>query len=556
MHLLSKTKNELVREIAALMERNAELEAEHQGIKESLHRQSTYLNSLHETTLSLLNRSGLENLLADIVKRTCDLLHTAHGFIHLARPERELPDDCCIYGQNAGAYREAVRALYQVILKEGRPLAVEELDSWKRCPPGAEGPHNRQMIKSIMGAPLKSDLEVVGIIGLGFERKRDFRKSDLDLLDLFAGLASVALDNARLYSALQEQLTERQQYEEKLRYISLHDSLTGLHNRSHFEKEMHRLEKEQCTTAGMIMCDVDGLKLINDSFGHHTGDAILLSAASIIKKAVRREDFVARIGGDEFAVLLAKCDKQSVEKVCQRIHAVMLDHNASNPRLALSMSIGFALGNENKGINEILKEADHTMCREKLHRKQSARSAMVQTLMNALKARDFITEGHAHRLQGLVAQMARAMGLTGRQTSDLRLLARFHDIGKVGIPDSILFKPGPLTPDQTAEMRRHCEIGCRIAQSAPDLAVIADWILKHHEWWNGCGYPLGLKGANIPMECRILAIADAFDSMTSDRPYRRAMTRQEALAELVRGAGTQFDPQLVQNFIGLLENRN
>jgi diguanylate cyclase (GGDEF)-like protein len=319
---------------------------------------------------------------------------------------------------------------------------------------------------------------------------------------------------------------------------------------------MHRLEKEQCTTAGMIMCDVDGLKLINDSFGHHTGDAILLSAASIIKKAVRREDFVARIGGDEFAVLLAKCDKQSVEKVCQRIHAVMLDHNASNPRLALSMSIGFALGNENKGINEILKEADHTMCREKLHRKQSARSAMVQTLMNALKARDFITEGHAHRLQGLVAQMARAMGLTGRQTSDLRLLARFHDIGKVGIPDSILFKPGPLTPDQTAEMRRHCEIGCRIAQSAPDLAVIADWILKHHEWWNGCGYPLGLKGANIPMECRILAIADAFDSMTSDRPYRRAMTRQEALAELVRGAGTQFDPQLVQNFIGLLENRN
>lgn len=562
MNFTGKTKNELVREITVLLERNAELEAKQsdfEKIKDSLHRRNAYLNSLHETALSLTNRPGLEDLLKDIVERACSLLHTSHGFICHLEPGGEMLEvkaGCGVYHHYVGALHEKGRTFCGAIWENGRPLAVEDYHNWAEQSAISERPYGLNVIKSALGAPIKSDLETVGIIGLGFESKRLFNRDELDLLKGFAGLAFIALDNARLRSALQEELTERRQYEEKLRYISLHDSLTGLHNRNFFEKEMHRLDREQCISAGIIMCDIDGLKLINDSFGHHTGDAILLAAAGIIKKAVRKEDLVTRIGGDEFAILLPTCDKQLVEKVCQRIHAVMTDYNASNPRLALSMSIGFALGNNHKGINDILKEADNNMYSEKLHRQQSTRSAMVQTLMNALKARDFITAGHANRLQKLVAELAGSMGLTSRQTSDLRLLARFHDIGKVGIPDSILFKPGPLTPDQITQMQRHSEIGSRIAQSSPDLAFIADWILKHHEWWDGRGYPLGIKGTDIPVECRMLAIADAFDSMTSDRPYRKAMKREEALDELKRGAGTQFDPQLVQNFLGLFDDLN
>jgi len=169
--------------------------------------------------------------------------------------------------------------------------------------------------------------------------------------------------------------------------------------------------------------------------------------------------------------------------------------------------------------------------------------------MKALEARDFITEGHADRLQDIVLTLGEAMGLAERTLADLRLLAQFHDIGKVGIPDRILFKPGRLTFEEFKEMQRHSEIGHRIAQSAPDLLPIADHILRHHEWWNGQGYPLGLKENDIPLECRILAIADAYDAMTSNRPYRKAMSQEQAFNELMANSGLQFDPKLVPIFV-------
>ncbi|MDH7497385.1 MAG: HD-GYP domain-containing protein, partial [Syntrophomonadaceae bacterium] len=219
------------------------------------------------------------------------------------------------------------------------------------------------------------------------------------------------------------------------------------------------------------------------------------------------------------------------------------------------ISLGYAVSTTRPyAPGDVFKEADNNMYREKLHRSQSARSAIVQTLMKTLEARDFMTEGHAERLHLIAQRLAQAAGLHERSVTDLCLLAKFHDIGKVGIPDRILCKPGSLTREERDEMRRHAEIGHRIALSAPDLVPIADWILKHHEWWDGNGYPLGLKGEEIPVECRILAIADAWDAMTSDRPYRKAMPRHLALEELRRCAGTQFDPELVEHFIRLVES--
>jgi HD-GYP domain-containing protein (c-di-GMP phosphodiesterase class II) len=195
------------------------------------------------------------------------------------------------------------------------------------------------------------------------------------------------------------------------------------------------------------------------------------------------------------------------------------------------------------------------MYREKMQRERSSRSHIVQALMKALEARDFVTEGHSDRLQQLVLPLARSRGLPEDAINDLLLFSRFHDLGKVGIPDSILGKPGALTEEEAEEMRKHSEIGHRIAKSVPDLAPIADLILKHHEWWNGRGYPLGLAGEDIPLPCRILAIADAFDAMTSDRPYRRAMSREKAVEELRASAGSQFDPELVEQFVATLDCR-
>ncbi len=349
-------------------------------------------------------------------------------------------------------------------------------------------------------------------------------------------------------------VTERRRMEERLRHLSLHDPLTGLYNRHYFEQELRRAEGTRQIPIGVIMCDVDGLKLVNDTLGHDAGDALLVATAAVLKRSFRPGDMIARIGGDEFAVLLPGSDWSIIEEAVNRIREAAANYNATKPEMALSISVGFAVADESPvNLKKLFREADNNMYRAKLHRSRSARSAIVQTLMKALEARDFITEGHADRMQTLVVAMAAVLEQNERRVADLRLFAQFHDLGKVGVPDRILFKAGPLTPEEVAEMRRHSEIGHRIALSAPDLSPIADWILKHHEWWNGGGYPLGLKGEDIPLECRILAIADAYDAMTNDRPYRKAMTHREAITELKTCAGIQFDPSLVEVFLKLLD---
>ncbi len=341
-------------------------------------------------------------------------------------------------------------------------------------------------------------------------------------------------------------ISERKKLEEQLKTLSLHDSLTGLYNRAYFEREMKQLSKQFC----LVVCDVDGLKLVNDTLGHDIGDKLLITAASLLKSTLREKDIVARIGGDEFALILPGHDPDAAKAVCARLQKTVAAYNDSNPNLPLSISTGFSCGS-NTNIIDAFKEADNNMYREKLHRSKSTRSAIVHTLMIAFEERDYLTKGHADRIQDLVVKIGGNLGMNERNLSDLRLFAKFHDIGKSVVPDRILFKKNSLTEEEKEVMRCHCEIGHRIAQSAPDLVLISDWILKHHEWWNGEGYPLGLRGEQIPIECRILAIADAFDAMTSNRPYRAAMSIEVAKKELVKYAGIQFDPALVFETIDL-----
>jgi HD-GYP domain-containing protein (c-di-GMP phosphodiesterase class II) len=240
---------------------------------------------------------------------------------------------------------------------------------------------------------------------------------------------------------------------------------------------------------------------------------------------------------------------------CHRLLDNINKYNLENPRLPLYISKGIATTDKTTTkLHSVFEEADNNMYREKLLHRQSNRNAITQALTKALEERDFITEGHVERLQELVTRMAQVLNMPEGRMTDLRLLARFHDIGKVGIPNQILFKPGKLTSDEITEMQRHCEIGHRIAQSSPDLTPVSDWILRHHEAWNGTGYPLGLKGEEIPLECRIVAIADAYDAMTNNRPYRKALPQEDAIAELIRNSGTQFDPVLVPIFISIIKS--
>lgn len=352
-------------------------------------------------------------------------------------------------------------------------------------------------------------------------------------------------------------ITERKRMEERLKFMSLHDGLTGLYNRTFFEQNMNSVTHGHYPL-GIIVCDVDGLKIINDTLGHKKGDELLQAAAEAIKRACGQRDniVISRIGGDEFALLAFKVSREELVEIAGRIKMEADVYNRHSEDLVLSVSTGMAWEDRpGKKVEDIFKEADNNMYREKLYQRQSVRSAIISTLKKAMEERDLVTEGHSERLQELAADFARYLGLPEEKVNEIRLLAQFHDIGKVGIPDRILFKQGDLTPEEKWEMERHCEIGYRIASASPDLLPVADFILKHHEWWDGKGYPLGLKGEEIPLECRILAICDAYDAMTSSRPYREGMTKEKALEVIEKEAGKQFDPELVKRFREYLMKR-
>ena len=345
-------------------------------------------------------------------------------------------------------------------------------------------------------------------------------------------------------------ISERKQMEEKLVNLSMRDSLTGLYNRAYFEEELRRLNDGRYAPIAIIVCDVDGLKLYNDSFGHVLGDRLIQAAANVLLQTFRASDVVARIGGDEFGVLLPRVSRETVEKTLERLRAAVENGNLENEEFRLSISAGMAMTHsKNVNLSLLFKEADNNMYREKIQNSQKTKGAITRSIVKLLEGRDYVAEGHTQRVASLVTRMGEEIGLSAERLNDLRLLAFYHDLGKVGISEKILFKAGPLSTPEQDEMKRHSEIGHRIALSMMEIKQIADYILKHQEWWNGQGYPLGIAEEEIPLECRIFAIADAYDVITHERPYRAALSHEEALGKLKSGAGSQFDPFLVNIFI-------
>lgn len=317
------------------------------------------------------------------------------------------------------------------------------------------------------------------------------------------------------------------------------------------------------------MIDVDDLKAVNDEFGHRVGDAALRSFSRILNEQAGPQTLAARLGGDEFAVIMPGADRRQADEMAWRLWETLsripvceTDHASIYLGVSVGTS-GYPWGGSS--LEEIIHWADTKLYANKLERKgfralrdsnRESRlvAAVVDVLSAALDVRDRMTHRHARRVARMAAWMARQMGMPEEEVAQVEYAAALHDIGKIGVADEILRKSEPLDEDEWREMRRHCELGFVILNGIDFLHDAAEIVYAHHERYDGAGYPRGLAGDEIPVGARIFSVVDAFDAMTSRRPYRDAMPRESALMEIARNSGTQFDPRMVEAFLTMIRS--
>ena len=344
-------------------------------------------------------------------------------------------------------------------------------------------------------------------------------------------------------------ISQRKVVEERVLYAHTHDSLTQLYNRSHFEQFARRVGSTRNLPLTVAFGDINGLSLINDAFGRREGDRLLRLSARLIQASLREGDYAARVGGDEFAIILPNTSAEEAEELLKGIRKSIAKEKVADS-IHTSITFGFETVDENVGdVNEAIRRAENDLARRKMFDSPNIRGKAIGAIINTLHEKNKREELHSHRVSLLCERLAAALDFDELQVKEMRTLGLMHDIGKIAIPESILNKEGKLDESEWMEMRRHPEIGYRILGSVSEMAEFADYVLAHHERPDGKGYPKGLKGTRIPLQSKIIAIADAYDAMTSERPYRSTFSEQQAIEELHRCAGTQFDPYLSQVFV-------
>jgi len=347
-------------------------------------------------------------------------------------------------------------------------------------------------------------------------------------------------------------VTEKHKAQEQVAFLSFHDKLTSLYNRAYIDNWIEEFQPEENFPLSVIMADLNGLKLANDVFGHIQGDMLLKGLAKVLLHCTRRTDIVVRWGGDEFLILLPGTDSLACKKVAERITESCKQQEGLPTELSVSLGMAtqkvFA-----KNISDLFGIAENRMYSDKLQKSKEVRSRLILSIEKELHTRFFEDPGHVERVGHLAFTLAQAAELSpgSLELDNLSLMARLHDIGKVGIPKEILGKGTELTSQEWEIMQRHSEIGFRMAQAIDEL-VVAKAVLALREHWDGSGYPRGLKGDQIPLLSRLVAIVDAFDVMTHNRPYRLAKSQEEAIEELQQASGKQFDPRLTELFIAKL----
>lgn len=336
---------------------------------------------------------------------------------------------------------------------------------------------------------------------------------------------------------------------DQVEYLSYHDLLTEVNNRSFFEKELKLLNTKDNLPLSLVMIDVNGLKLINDAFGHNAGDNLLRITGEILKKNVRSTDVVSRWGGDEFVLLLPKTSLQEAKTIVEKIHNYSSEITFKYGDI--SLAVGAATKTDpREDMLKVFRLAEEIMYQEKNSVVSSVRSETINTIINTLFEKSPETKDHSMRVSELATLIAESLELPENKVNDIKTIGTIHDIGKIVIDSVLLEKTTPLSDEEFEVIQNHSLIGSRMLSLTHEYTRLASGVLHHHERWDGKGYPNKLKDLQIPLESRIIAVADAFDAMVSPRPYKDSfMTNEQAIAEVVRCSGTQFDPGIVKIFV-------
>jgi len=449
----------------------------------------------------------------------------------------------------------------EYVCRERKTVYEPDLAAHQRFVTGKH--HLEHGVRSILYLPLQVKEKCIGALIVASREHDAFNPKQIRMLEQVALQIATPVENSQLYAAAEQR--------------SRVDELTGLFNRRHFEERL----KEEISRHGrhgedfsLLYLDLDNFKTYNDIFGHPTGDTLLSEMARIIRGSIRGADQAFRYGGDEFVVILPRTGMADAHIVAERVRSQIFAR-VQEMEVAVTCSIGVSTypsdgvipgelvtvadtaqyfakrtgGNRVYLSSRILSEPMDEVGVSSRHNGLST----IYALAAIVEARDPYTYGHSRRVNTYAVALAEKIGLSSDEVSRLSTAAMLHDIGKIGIADRVLNKKGKLTAEDWELIKAHPRLGATIIGRIPNLVSCVSMILHHHERWDGAGYPEGLKGEEISIEARILAIADSFEAMTSARPYRSALSCEKAVTELRRCAGSQFDPELVEAFLGIIE---
>ncbi|ABR47184.1 diguanylate cyclase and metal dependent phosphohydrolase [Alkaliphilus metalliredigens QYMF] len=342
--------------------------------------------------------------------------------------------------------------------------------------------------------------------------------------------------------------TDKKEKLMQIEYLSMHDHLTGLYNRRYMEDAISRLDTERNLPLTIMVLDVNGLKLVNDAFGHEMGDQLLKIITRVMKDVCRADDIIGRTGGDEFLIVLPQIDGIQAHKIKKRIKEAASTEKLDS--LIVSVAIGYSVKiNSHESVESIMISADNQMYKDKLKYGKLMRSQTIKSVIDNINLKYDQEQIHIERVSKYCQAIATAMSFSEKMIGHLKTAGELHDIGKIIVPPELLNKAEKLTAKEFEVIKRHPEVSYQILKSVEEYTALAEDVLYHHERWDGTGYPQGLKGQDIPLNARIITVADAYEAMTAKRAYQQTKSKDEAIVELEKYAGTQFDPDIVKVFV-------